>query len=120
MPSTALELVWAAGFLEGEGYFQRGKFTIGATQVNREPLDRLSALFGGTVRQAKAKPDQYKRQPFHLWAVSGRERCLAIAREILPWLSEDRKNRIPWLDLVEERNGDQPEVSYCPSCHRPL
>ena len=50
-PLTAVEVAWAAGFLEGEGCF---KVTcpnpiIVTTQKEREPLDRLQAAFGGTI-----------------------------------------------------------------------
>jgi hypothetical protein len=45
------EWYWAAGFLEGEGSFtnNRGYSRIGAGQKEREPLERLQRLLGGTI-----------------------------------------------------------------------
>ncbi len=51
------ELAWAAGFLDGEGWFgtiwhkphKAYQPTISATQTSVEPLARLTALFGGNV-----------------------------------------------------------------------
>lgn len=51
-------LHWAAGFLEGEGSFMLTGVAksprVSAGQVQREPLDRLRAAFGGTVVSNKA------------------------------------------------------------------
>src|SRR5690349_1350424 len=50
------DLAWAAGFLEGEGSFQRtgrpgkaGSMLVSAPQVNAEPLMRLQTILGGRV-----------------------------------------------------------------------
>ena len=54
------ELYWAAGFLEGEGWFGYkiqhtksnyfvGTYKINAVQVQREPLERLQRLLGGKI-----------------------------------------------------------------------
>ena len=46
------ELYWAAGFLEGEGSFigsKKSAFQVTACQVQKQPLERLVKLFGGTL-----------------------------------------------------------------------
>ena len=53
------DIHWAAGFLEGEGCFDRGKIStdrfrgirITAKQVDCYPLIKLQALFGGHLGQ---------------------------------------------------------------------
>ena len=51
MFNTSLnDLYWSAGFLEGEGAFMKngtGGIVVTASQVQKEPLDRLYKLFGG-------------------------------------------------------------------------
>ena len=48
-------LAWAAGFLEGEGSFYAPKPSLGSTiavsapQMQREPLERLQQIFGGSI-----------------------------------------------------------------------
>lgn len=58
---------WAAGFLEGEGCFTpcKGRPRINAAQVQREPLDRLQRLFGGTIRLVRR--DNPKWNDCHIW-----------------------------------------------------
>ena len=49
---TTNEISWASGFLEGEGSFlNHGSPCVTAAQVQREPLDRLVRMFGGSLRQ---------------------------------------------------------------------
>ncbi len=46
------DIMWAAGFLEGEGCFQSTRNTalITATQVQESPLLKLNSVFGGKIR----------------------------------------------------------------------
>ncbi len=89
-------IIWAAGFLEGEGYFERGKWRMGAAQVNREPLDRLKDVFGGNIYPRKRNPEI--QRDWWGWELNGEDRVVAATAELLPYLSEDRKQRIPWLE----------------------
>lgn len=51
------DLEWAAGFLEGEGYFsapispngKKAALQIQACQVQKWPLEKLTRLFGGKI-----------------------------------------------------------------------
>jgi hypothetical protein len=68
---TTLDIAWAAGFLEGEGSFvaNRGTPVVVCPQVQREPLDRLQRMFGGTIYlQDRGNP---KHQPCHIWRLNG-------------------------------------------------
>jgi hypothetical protein len=91
---TPTELAWSAGFFEGEASFKTtGIHTPGilVSQVNREPLDRLLAIFGGQIRfQRKQKPgwsDQYN------WYVHA-ARAVGIAMTIYQFMSAKRKTQI--------------------------
>ena len=69
---TSADLHWAAGFLEGDGYFGHASTAsceVEVLQLNREPLDRLQRLFGGSVTTC-AMRGMYTRQPYR-WRVSG-------------------------------------------------
>ena len=91
-------IAWAAGFLEGEGFFQRGRWVMGANQVNREPLERLQTIFGGRIFHRK-NPEP-PRKPWYGWELTGRNNVITATELIWPWLSEDRKQRIPWSEHV--------------------
>lgn len=83
------QLFWAAGFLEGEGSFIRHQLTerVSSGQMQKEPLERLSSYFGGTIYQENVGARQYQ------WQVSG-----ALARGVMMTLfsimSPRRKNQI--------------------------
>src|SRR5262245_30656987 len=92
------DLAWAAGFLEGEGWFS-GRFNrihkandycVSAGQVNVEPLYRLQALFGGTVRPMKVRPPS---KPAASWRVNG-GRARGVMMTMFPFMSDKRKAQI--------------------------
>jgi hypothetical protein len=68
---SAVDIAWAAGFLEGEGAFVhagRG-IRVKAVQVNEEPLHKLQRIFGGKIYKQKIYGS---RQQSFLWVVNGR------------------------------------------------
>lgn len=85
--ATAIDIAWAAGFLEGEGSFgcrrsKRGAYpSVTAPQVNKDPLLRLLAIFGGQIGW---------RESIHVWYVSG-ERARWVVSLVYEHLSEKRK-----------------------------
>ena len=88
---------WAAGFLEGEGSFMQwqGRARIKATQVDREPLERLQALFGGPICKegGPSRATNPRRQEAWYWAVSG-ERALYVIETVERHMSAKRKEQI--------------------------
>jgi len=64
------DLYWAAGFLEGEGWFGK-EMQITAAQVEREPLTRLQRVFGGSINWS-AQSKRPAANPIYIWSVSGR------------------------------------------------
>jgi hypothetical protein len=99
------DLRWVAGFLEGEGHFRRtgheaggnrsGTEIANAAQQNLEPLLRLKAYFGGTIRTYQ-HPDRVNRKsqkPCSTWSVSG-ARARGVLLTIYALMSARRKAQI--------------------------
>jgi hypothetical protein len=93
-----IELAWAAGFLDGEGYFgnpkryERTDGTFGlcvrgsATQhgdvgIPAAVLERLRAALGGRIER-HGKPDDFK------WVVEGVVKVRRVLEAVRPWLGE--------------------------------
>lgn len=105
MIATA-DLYWVAGFLEGEGAFMalhnRPKLASGkgrtsywvpvvdASQVNREPLERLTKLFGGILCSVKGSG---VRQDFWNWRLNGRK-GIALMMTLWTLMSKRRRDQI--------------------------
>lgn len=91
-PNTNTEAynAWAAGFFDGEGNVcicQSGKqkaggLRISASQVAREPIDRLHYMFGGSVRKV---PGKGSWSDHWTWQVSFTKAAAALER-MLPYL----------------------------------
>jgi hypothetical protein len=94
MVPTPLDWAWAAGFIDGEGciLLTRNSPRVTACQKDRELLDRLLALFGGTVRQQV----KGRKTPIWVWGVNGKQ-AVAVMQGIYPMLSTRRRERV---DLV--------------------
>jgi hypothetical protein len=89
---TLLDIAWAAGFLEGEGSFERtgSSHRVRAGQVQREPLERLQAMFGGAI-----KPQVRRRshQQAFMWNVGGAN-ARGVAMTVYTLVSEFRRSQI--------------------------
>ena len=92
---NAKQLGWIAGFLEGEGYFGigdggRSGATVRVTQVQREPLERLQDLLGGSVKPRLPKPPH---SPAHVWTLCGKH-AVGLMMTIYGMMSPRRKDKI--------------------------
>ena len=76
------EVLWAAGFWEGEGSCQKG--SVRAQQGHAEPLERLQYWFGGTVRRY-----QRRHWVWQCWVCG--ENARSFAEKIYPHLSDHRQ-----------------------------
>jgi hypothetical protein len=95
---TASQIAWAAGFLEGEGSFFAGKrsqVTVSAVQVELAPLEHVVELFGGALKQYRAKIGR----PFWKWTVNG-PRAAEVAFTVYTWMSPKRRRQIERMLLV--------------------
>ena len=78
---TLRQIEWAAGFLEGEGSFMATKGSrdysvqvVTAKQNQREPLERLHQIFGGTLKDRVGKEVRfanrekvYRQKNYSVW-----------------------------------------------------
>lgn len=90
---TVAQIAWAAGFLEGEGWFilkGNGCSTVGCCQVNEWPIILLVALFGGTVNR-RQRPT--RTQPQFVWEAYG-PRARGVAQTVYPFMSPRRQEQI--------------------------
>ena len=94
---TKFDLVWAAGFLEGEGCFSPSNrkwqtyLRVTAGQVNKEPLQRIADMFGGRLYLRK-------RQKAHhndcwLWHIDG-ARARGVGMTLYPFLSKLKQGQV--------------------------
>jgi len=93
-PISTLHLAWAAGFIEGEGWFLKspnGSAQIGAAQVQREPLERLQALFGGKLVQRNTNGHSKKKIWF--WSLTAR-RSIEVMMTLYVLMSPRRQGQI--------------------------
>ena len=83
-PPTVLDIAWAAGIIEGEGHINQvlrngSRIVIRQSERNRWLLDRMCALFGGSIRPVrmveggvmKGLVKTYTRTPQYEWHVHG-------------------------------------------------
>jgi len=88
---TNRDIVWAAGFYEGEGYVT-SRLQARISQVNPWPLERMRALFGGSV-YTYTHPSRPNEQPCTVWALSG-SRARGFLMTIYSLLSPRRQAQI--------------------------
>lgn len=91
---TEIELGWVAGFLEGEGSFMyHHSPTVCASQVQREPLERLETYFGGNTILKRPNKDQANQQPCWYW-YAGSYHAIVIMELVYDLMSPKRKQQI--------------------------
>ena len=90
---TDLDIAWTTGFLEGEGSFDSTGTTarVSAGQVQKEPLERLLAFFGGSLRPRKSKVPTQKDQ--WIWTVCG-ARARGVMMTLYSLMSPRRQEQI--------------------------
>ena len=109
---TMCELYWIAGFLEGEGCFFWTKKTfkhyVAANQVQREPLDRLRAILGGSICWSTR---------IHSWKLCG-PMAAGLMMTLYPLLSPRRKAQVAGV-LAEwkKRPGRSFPTTHCQQRH---
>ena len=92
VPRSTKDLAWCAGFLEGEGSFLNyGTPIVTAAQVQREPLDRLSLLFGGNITYRKI--NGHAGRPIWTWRVHS-YRAAEVMMTLYVLMSPKRKAQI--------------------------
>ena len=92
---TTRRLEWAAGFLEGEGYFgNEGRSErVHAAQTSLEPLERLQSYFGGSIGLTRWKPAKPSHNITYAWRIFG-ARARGVMMTLLPLMSTRRQQQI--------------------------
>lgn len=99
---ASMNLHWTAGFLEGEGSFflnarkpgyGRSFATVKAVQVDRECIDKLRSLYGGSVQLDKKVRSTSQGQPLFEWRMTG-ERAVDLMERLRPLMSSRRRAQI--------------------------
>ena len=112
-----MEIAWAAGFLEGEGHF--GYYhgaSMGAVQVQREPLERLKNYFGGVIGSVSGNG---QRKDHYSWRLhSGR--AIGVMMTLYSLMSPKRQEKI--LATIKQwktapGKGWREHVRVCPRGH---
>lgn len=87
------DLHWAAGLLEGEGYFGASKQTspvVSCAMTDFDVIARLAAIFGVGSVTANPKPGH---QDVRVWTACG-SRAAQVMMTIWPLVGERRQRRI--------------------------
>ena len=89
--ATERDILWATGFLEGEGWFGiKGTTTcMRAAQENPEPLKRLLSAFGGSLRYYRDSRGRW----YYDWYL-GSLAAKALLKNIYGGMSRRRKKQI--------------------------
>jgi hypothetical protein len=93
-PISTLHLAWAAGFIEGEGSFSsagRQSACVTAAQVQKEPIERLQALFGGRV--VHRHTSGHSSKPIWVWSLTAR-RSIEVMMTLYVLMSPRRQGQI--------------------------
>lgn len=114
------KLYWAAGFLEGEGSFFSIRKTpaVSAGQVDKQPIDMLVSIFGGTVciiPQRGNSKSQYR------WQIAG-TKAVGVMFSLYSLMTDYRKDKISkaialWKEAKSRPGQHNAEKTCCPKGH---
>jgi len=113
------DIYWAAGFLEGEGSFfgVRGSPGVVASQVQKEPLERLKGLFGGAIKLNKLR-DSPRHKAIWTWYRHSSE-AIGIMMTVYAIMSAKRKLAISKCIAVwKTKPIRQKDRTHCPRGHK--
>jgi len=90
------DIVFAAGYYEGEGHATQSPYLyVIIGQNRRQTLDTLRNVFGGKVYGPYANPGSTNNPNHHFYWQVGHQRALDFLELILPYMRDDhRKNQI--------------------------
>lgn len=94
IPTTEVDIAWAAGFVEGEGCFHQTKDSVQVSAYQKfttEPLQKLLSMFGGTL--FLNAPGGIKNESCWVWRACGPKARNAIFT-LYPYLSQRRTRKI--------------------------
>ncbi len=112
---SSLDIAWTAGFLEGEASFSLSgsSATIAVGQVQRDPIDRLIHLYGGSMYIRP--PRGIARQPLHMWELAG-IKGVGLMMTVFPLMSSSRRQKIK--RVLSVWRAAPPQTKYRRACSK--
>ena len=95
LPPTTVDIMWLAGLLEGEACFYFHKFcgVINMNSTDRDVLEQVSKITGGTINDYNYPNRGGSRKPAWQLCLSG-YRARRVMEEILPYMGVRRAEKI--------------------------
>jgi hypothetical protein len=113
----AKDIYWTAGFIEGEGYFctwNSGASAVVVSQVQREPLERLQAMYGGSLARYQQLSNP-RANAFYRWTLMGPD-ARGLMMTIYSLMSPKRKRQIE--KVLKVWRSHKPKAEYRTHCPR--
>ena len=113
-----LWIPWAAGFIEGEGYFglsRTGHLVVSAGNTRIELLEKLKELYGGYITRHNRSENDRKRywRPMYSWRLSSKGTKLKyFLKSIKPFLVSKK----PQCELLLEACENLKRYEYRGKC----
>ncbi len=123
MSRTELDVAWAAGLFEGEGYFEIPKTTksscrAGISSTDLDVLQRFHRIVRvGTIHLHKKANYRSSVKPAWMWRTSNREECLTIIFLFAPFMGQRRRKRAD--ECLSTLTRPIPE-RMCDHCGKPF
>lgn len=114
--ASNFDLHWAAGFIDADGCVTKNtSISITADQKDREPLDKLVSIFGGSVYRYTKTEGTYHR--WYLYA----DKAALVMKLLSPLLSKRRQDYIDELLQFHSerkvRSNHNIIKTHCPKGH---
>ena len=98
-PGAGWDPTWAAEMADGEAHIgfsgEAGRICVHQASDDGPPemLTRLQAMFSGTVRKCKNRPEHGERRQLYDWRLCNRAGIEAALRAVWPWLGEVKRRQ---------------------------
>lgn len=114
-----MDYAWASGFYEGEGHIRNGYnggTSVTIQQVNKEPLEKIQSIFGGTI-YGPITPLSKNSNQYYNWSLSQYDAVNNFVWKIFPWLSEKKATQA--IDCIEYKiNIRDHRKEFCKNDHK--
>lgn len=106
------DLGWTAGLLEGEGYFCsiRGGIFISCSMTDKEPIEKLQALYGGTLLELNPYKEEWKK--VYRWYFGRKSNCIQLVKRLQPLMSPRRQTQIQAMIDLDKIQPFKPSTTH--------
>ena len=122
-----LQIAWASGFFDGEGFVGTSKrvnkkngkvyeslyIRIGINHVAPEPLEKIIELFGGELNKQKLEKVVGNRKPRNQWKITT-EKATKALKEMLPYLINKKDVALLAIEFQETMNCERTRWGVVP------